>query len=607
MPRVQSYLTYHMQDPFPEWNVWVNMAYRNGFPFRSIKVFHPEDYPVVKAASPPTEVVYRSWADKSGQGRWMQMAMDGQAQQAANEYIDSWIDSVLTHMPFGMCESINEEYPTGNATKIKGIVDFDMEFIKAMALRLPNHRAVVFTAAVGNPGWNELDGLLPLAALAVRHRAVFGYHGYHPVKDKLSGVDLDSGKKHLHLRFDGIDRYLASHGYKVDWFIGEAGAMGVSVLDPAPGDNWGMSVVNGWKSSQVWDGDLEAYINDLAILDQVASRTNVATDGRLLGISIFTSRPGYDVSWNKFNMIGEAAKQMAGLISMGVEVTDYPDPPTEPPVDPPPTDDREELHRQAWAVTVAKQVTGQGGLRLNDAAGIQQQINRANEDEGLALQIVTDEVVIDGVTFQGAESLTRATMRRVYVWEPGKPIYYFNDPEMFFVDDEPIVVYSQRDPQWANDILGQDTGHEKTIGNWGCLLVVYNMLAKYYEFSGLTPGNYNTHMALSGGFSRQYLISGAFQKAHPGIVDYQGFMSRNDSAMLPKINDYINAGKPVPVRVDFNPSTDVWEQHWVLLLEHRPGDDYLIADPWTGQKILLSAAYGIPGTDVLEALFYQPI
>lgn len=593
MPRVQSYLTYHMQDPFPDWNTWVNQAYNNGFPFRSIKVFHPEDYPVVKAASPPTKVVYRSWADKSGQGRWMQMAMDGKAEQAANEFIDSWIDSVRTHMPEGICESINEEYPTGNRTKLAGIVDFDSEFIKAMATRLPNHRALVFTAAVGNPGWNELDTLLPLAQLAVRHNSVFGYHGYHPVKDKVSGVDIESGKKHLHLRFEGIDAYLRQRGYDVDWFIGEAGAMGVLVLDPPPGDNWGMSVVNGWKSGAVWGGDLDAYILDLARLDQLAAQTTPAREGRLIGISIFTSRPGDDPSWHKFNMIDDAARRLGQLVAGGVNVSDYPDPPpTEPP---------DNNHQEAWNVTVNMQVTGQGGLRLNALAAIQQQVNLDNR-AGLALQIVTDEVIIDGVVYQAAESLTGACARRVYAWEAGAEIYYFEDPSNFSI--APRINLSQRDLRWAHHRLGENTGHGKTIGNWGCLLVVYNMLARDYRLTELNPGTYNLMMTASGGFSGPFLLNGAFAKAHSDDIIYEGWYPRDNPRMLDKIEDYLLSGRPVPARVDFRPSTQTWEQHWVLLLTPVADGDFLMVDPWTGEQGLLSEAYGIPGVDILEALFY---
>ena len=86
------------------------------------------------------------------------------------------------------------------------------------------------------------------------------------------------------------------------------------------------------------------------------------------------------------------------------------------------------FQQKAWEVTTEMQVTGQGGLRLNAAAGIQQQVNVDNEF-GLDLQIVTDEVVVDGRTVQAAESLTGKVPRRVYVWKAGEPIYWFEETQ----------------------------------------------------------------------------------------------------------------------------------------------------------------------------------
>lgn len=86
------------------------------------------------------------------------------------------------------------------------------------------------------------------------------------------------------------------------------------------------------------------------------------------------------------------------------------------------------LEKRAWAATVQMQSTGQGGIRLNKDAGIQQQLTTDNEEEGLDLQKVTDEVIIDGHTFMAAESLSGLCPRRVYVWLPGHPVWFFEDP-----------------------------------------------------------------------------------------------------------------------------------------------------------------------------------
>lgn len=93
-------------------------------------------------------------------------------------------------------------------------------------------------------------------------------------------------------------------------------------------------------------------------------------------------------------------------------------------IPPPPENDIKEL---AWNATVEMQVSSIGGIRLNKDAGIQQKINEHNK-AGLNLQVVTDEIIIEGTTFLAAESLTGACPRRVYAWRPGQAIYYFEKP-----------------------------------------------------------------------------------------------------------------------------------------------------------------------------------
>jgi len=182
-----------------------------------------------------------------------------------------------------------------------------------------------------------------------------------------------------------------------------------------------------------------------------------------------------------------------------------------------------------------------------------------------------------------------------YSWEA----HYLKPDQL---DVEPL---SQRDARWASQTLGQDTGHDKTIGNWGCLLTAYNMIARYYKFTTMLPDEFNDFMVDSGGFSGQYLVNGAFKKAYPYEVIYEGYKSRDNEAMIPMIHRYIDSGWPVPARVDFKPATEAWEQHWVLIIGYSDSD-FTIADPWTGKVGLLSEAYPITGDDVLEALFYYP-
>jgi hypothetical protein len=176
---------------------------------------------------------------------------------------------------------------------------------------------------------------------------------------------------------------------------------------------------------------------------------------------------------------------------------------------------------------------------------------------------------------------------------PGSP-----DPAL------PAPLLSQRDPRWANVVLGQNTGHGKTIGNWGCLLVAYTSMANYMNLAGDTPSQMNGRMVAAGAFSGQYMLPAALRTAFPNGVTYHGFKPRSDAAMKPTIAAYLAEGIPVPARVDFNPSTPQWEQHWVLLVGQTP-NDWLMMDPWHGDVQSVSARYGIAGDDILEAIFYR--
>jgi len=102
-----------------------------------------------------------------------------------------------------------------------------------------------------------------------------------------------------------------------------------------------------------------------------------------------------------------------------------PPPPTSPP---PPPPSNEDLHKLVWELTEEMQESGNGGIQLNADAGLQKEMNKHNL-AGLNLQKVTDEISINGKVFMAAQSLTDSAPRRVYVWEPGKPTYFFEDPD----------------------------------------------------------------------------------------------------------------------------------------------------------------------------------
>lgn len=178
------------------------------------------------------------------------------------------------------------------------------------------------------------------------------------------------------------------------------------------------------------------------------------------------------------------------------------------------------------------------------------------------------------------------------------------DPEPTITKITLPAIYNQRDSRWANDCLGVCNGHTKTIGNWGCLMVAYNTMARHMGLTTMLPNEYNRFMANQGAFSGQFIKPGALKIAHPE-VPYEGFLQRGET-LNNKIRAWIDNDLPVPARVDFNPNTSSqWEQHWVLVTGYTSDGDFIIADPWHGDEVRLSERYNISGNDVLEGLFYR--
>jgi len=170
--------------------------------------------------------------------------------------------------------------------------------------------------------------------------------------------------------------------------------------------------------------------------------------------------------------------------------------------------------------------------------------------------------------------------------------------------------FSQRDPRWSNIPLA-NMGGAPTIGRWGCMMTCLTMTANSYGYS-ITPDQFNLLMVQRGGFVNGYFTSwSALSAVYPDIV----FVSKMDIGggnIVGRIDEFLQAARPVPVMVDTTPQTaysDV-DQHWVLVLG-RNGEDYWVNDPidLSGTPVSLLGRYGRPGgglTDaVRSALFYR--
>jgi hypothetical protein len=413
-----SYITYHMQDPFLDWNKYLTEAYSAGSPFASIKTFHPEDYGTAQAASPGILVIYRSYADKENQGGWIDRAgvSAAEADKAADEYIVRFRDSVNQHMGTSknglkFAESLNEEYPTDNIPKLKNIVAFDRAFVRRLPVHCPGLLPVVFAAAVGNPDHDEYVHLVDLAKETAAAGGAFGYHAYTSVYKNQDWIESAAHQRDLHLRWDVIDKFLVGLGIRVKWFLGEGGPI------KSNPDGYSPSPVPGWKHGDVYGGSVTKYIDHLRRLDSVLAGTLAAKDGRLLGLALFT-KPGQG-QWDTFDLPAFEIKEYVKAN------------PSPPPVviDPDPGGDMD-WKTEIWAVSVQEQIDR--GIPLNPDAGLQQLI--LDRPGYTPVHRERSVKTADGIErgFMAAEDVTGQGPRLVFVfkkpWSGPSGVEVIGDP-----------------------------------------------------------------------------------------------------------------------------------------------------------------------------------
>lgn len=412
-----SVFTYHMQDPFPDWDKYLAEALAAGSPFRSIKTFHPEDYPTAQAASPGILVVYRNYADKANQGAWIERAgvSAAEADKAADEFILRFRDSVNQHMGTDnngrkFAESLNEEYPSNDIPKLENTVAFDRAYVRRLPVHCPGLLPVVMTAAIGNPDHDEYGYLVDLAKETAAAGGAFGYHAYTSVYQGKDWIESAAHQIDLHMRWNMIDMFLLSLGIRVKWFLGEGGPI------KSNPDGYGPVPFPGWRHSDVYGGNVDNYIDHLRRLDGVLAGTQAAQEGRLLGLALFT-KPGYG-DWTTFDL---PAFEIAQYVKAN---------PSPPPVVVDPPGGNMDWKQEIWQASVQEQIDR--GIPLNPNAGLQQLIL----DRPGYTPVHRERTVktADGVSrgFMAAEDATGQGPRLVFSfvkpWDGPDKVEVFSDP-----------------------------------------------------------------------------------------------------------------------------------------------------------------------------------
>jgi hypothetical protein len=148
-------------------------------------------------------------------------------------------------------------------------------------------------------------------------------------------------------------------------------------------------------------------------------------------------------------------------------------------------------------------------------------------------------------------------------------------------------LYSQRDTRWASILLGFNTAAAYSIGAYGCLITCLGMLIEK------TPDNVNTILKQNNGFQNGGNLVWSKVSALGLTPDY--LSPRYDgvpvtSQGIQKAKELLDANHPLVCEIDFNPSTNPEEMHFVVLIGYN-GDSFMAADPWTG-KVINMDVYG---------------
>lgn len=240
---------------------------------------------------------------------------------AADAYILTYRDSAVALQPDGHM-SLNEIYCSNDRPHNANSVAFDRAFLRRARVHLPNSDPHVFSAAIGNPNFDEFDLLIPLAEDSMEHGGVWDYRPYWPARIGKDWLNDPHIQKNLHMRWNQIDQYLVARGLRVRWCFGEAGPIAYGGDNPyelSPG------VLNGWRHPDVYGGDIDRLLQDMEGFDYLLSQTLAYQEGRILGYCMFTSHLN---DWQWFRIEGEAMRRIAEY------TTQSPPPPAPPPPSP---------------------------------------------------------------------------------------------------------------------------------------------------------------------------------------------------------------------------------------------------------------------------------
>lgn len=156
---------------------------------------------------------------------------------------------------------------------------------------------------------------------------------------------------------------------------------------------------------------------------------------------------------------------------------------------------------------------------------------------------------------------------------------------------EGIKLFSQRDSHWSSNKLGTSTS---TLGSHGCLITCAASMLNYFG-QATDPGKLNQLLTEKNLYYQGNLFAfGSLDNLFNVKLDWDNFIDcATTPAPLDRIDQILQAKFPLIVKVDFDTDDDDVDQHWVMIYGKENGE-YIILDPWDGQKKTFESRYGDP-------------
>ena len=206
--------------------------------------------------------------------------------------------------------------------------------------------------------------------------------------------------------------------------------------------------------------------------------------------------------------------------------------------------------------------------------------------------------------------LTLALLSRIAVAAESLAAHFSGgEPEPPEPEPATLTVWSQRDPRWADQVYAGGA----TLGASGCLVCAAASIASQVLHPAPTPPEFARDLRDVGAFAGALLSNPArIPLAYPALEWGGAVHWRTVPADLVLLQRELDAHGPVICEVKWNPdgpSPEQGNQHFVVverLLRDTAGDitDAVIADPWDGERRLLSASrYRKPGWSVARTLY----